>query len=442
LEHLVKKLKEENADLKQLSASQDASCGHTSRSTTPSPPSVDSSDSHYHYPRGRRKGSLLSGGRRPSPSLSTSTLTSPGEEVGNPHREVGRRLASRKRRTLTPQRVCTAEDEIEAARESANGLLVRGEDSSSVECEAKSASEEEETGARGNYHQVTVDVHRSFPHVEEETHNHRVHLQTEENLVKVLRTSVGIQCSLPEDLHRNLQRQLDEVVKEKAELGSSYLRVQQELEQLKLHVETLEKERRMKDCCIVEIENELMMRNIPHSEPLTKDSGLKQSLPRLTEPTTTTGCQKAVKSLSRITGGCTIHLEDRVMIKGDRTGRVCYIGPLKHLKPSMVFVGVQLESTAGRHDGSIHGHRYFTCPKNQGIFIPVQDVNAVLTSKFIKRPKSAKVPSIIPRHPPATRHKRVTPVVALPSSPPVKSNSTATSRPISSRRQTRLLRQQ
>lgn len=33
------------------------------------------------------------------------------------------------------------------------------------------------------------------------------------------------------------------------------------------------------------------------------------------------------------------------MIKGDRTGRVCYIGPLKHLKPSMVFVGVQLEST-------------------------------------------------------------------------------------------------
>lgn len=45
---------------------------------------------------------------------------------------------------------------------------------------------------------------------QEETHNHRLHLQTEENLVKVLRESVGIQCSLSEDLHRNLQRQLDE----------------------------------------------------------------------------------------------------------------------------------------------------------------------------------------------------------------------------------------
>lgn len=38
-------------------------------------------------------------------------------------------------------------------------------------------------------------------------------------------------------------------------------------------------------------------------------------------------------------------------------------------------------STAGRHDGYIHGYRYFECPKDHGVFIPVKDVQTVLMSK-------------------------------------------------------------
>lgn len=158
----MKTLKEENAQLRQVTASHRVSCGHTSRSSTPSPPSVDSSDSHYHYPRGRRKGSLLSGSARHrgiSPSLSTSTLTSPGEELGPSSREGGRRAPSRRRQTSTPQRAGLTQEKETAVDEPVHNCIqngtVRGEGG------AESDFEEDNAPPLGNRHQVTVEVHQS-----------------------------------------------------------------------------------------------------------------------------------------------------------------------------------------------------------------------------------------------------------------------------------------
>ncbi|KAK7112283.1 hypothetical protein V1264_011757 [Littorina saxatilis] len=70
-----------------------------------------------------------------------------------------------------------------------------------------------------------------------------------------------------------------------------------------------------------------------------------------------------------------VQLGDHVVIKGERTGRIRYIGHLDKIgQPNMVFVGLELDAPVGRHDGFFNGKRYFFCNKDHGIFLPLHDI--------------------------------------------------------------------
>ncbi|KAJ8019510.1 CAP-Gly domain-containing linker protein 2 [Holothuria leucospilota] len=382
LQLLVNQLQEENARLKQSRHHGGMSSEHTSRSTTPSPHSLESLGSRYRNSshRGRRKGSAARQSCLP-PSPSTSTLTSPGEELvpsyeekpGYFSRRYRRQLSSSKRRDLQEfeqQALCNTEQQT--------GSLCR-----SIEERCVSGGAIHTTDTSSNQHRITVEIHPS-PLVKEEEDNAKE--ETAKNVSNVSMDSVAVQCSMCEDLHQQLQENIEHVTREKSRIQEDYLQVQEEVKQLKLQIQRLEDDKQMKQYCAVEFENETGSKDkTTFSKCISSERDSPYQLPHLSANSKT-----KPRSLNKTTSGFTIHLEDRVMVKGDRTGTVRYIGPLKHLNPTLVFVGVHLDSAAGRHDGYIHGYRYFECPKDHGVFIPVKDVQTVLMSKSIKRPKTAK----------------------------------------------------
>ncbi|XP_065153076.1 dynactin subunit 1 isoform X3 [Paramisgurnus dabryanus] len=108
-----------------------------------------------------------------------------------------------------------------------------------------------------------------------------------------------------------------------------------------------------------------------------------------------------------------------VIGKGHR-GIVAYIG--NTLFASGKWVGVILEESRGKNDGTVQGKRYFTCQENHGIFVRQSQIQLVddgadttspdtpeaATSKMLKReiiegPKSNKVRGIKPKKTPTTR---------------------------------------
>ncbi|XP_014664356.1 PREDICTED: uncharacterized protein LOC106806791 isoform X2 [Priapulus caudatus] len=68
-------------------------------------------------------------------------------------------------------------------------------------------------------------------------------------------------------------------------------------------------------------------------------------------------------------------LNDRVTTKSELTGCVRYIG---HVDGSghkdMIYVGLELDTPVGQHNGCLNGKRYFQCAKKYGVFVPVNDV--------------------------------------------------------------------
>ncbi|XP_033116635.1 centrosome-associated protein 350-like isoform X2 [Anneissia japonica] len=87
-----------------------------------------------------------------------------------------------------------------------------------------------------------------------------------------------------------------------------------------------------------------------------------------------------------------VQLNDRVVIRGGRIGHIRYIGPLNHGNSntkSTTYLGLQLDEPHGHHDGIHNGKRYFWCHRNHGIFVPIQDVLSVIKSKT-SRPQTVK----------------------------------------------------
>lgn len=66
---------------------------------------------------------------------------------------------------------------------------------------------------------------------------------------------------------------------------------------------------------------------------------------------------------------CTLGSRCQVTVKGcpTRRGMVMYNGPLEG--KSGIFIGVKYDEPLGKNDGSVQGHRYFTCPPNYGGFV-------------------------------------------------------------------------
>ncbi|XP_056669198.1 CAP-Gly domain-containing linker protein 4 isoform X2 [Monodelphis domestica] len=63
-----------------------------------------------------------------------------------------------------------------------------------------------------------------------------------------------------------------------------------------------------------------------------------------------------------------IHVGDRVLVVGQRTGTVRFLGTT-NFAPG-VWCGIELEKPYGKNDGSVGGVQYFTCQPRYGIFAP------------------------------------------------------------------------
>ena len=60
----------------------------------------------------------------------------------------------------------------------------------------------------------------------------------------------------------------------------------------------------------------------------------------------------------------------------NKRGFVRYIGPTKFARG--LWIGVELEQKFGKNDGSVKGHRYFTCPEEKGVFVRADKLSLVL----------------------------------------------------------------
>lgn len=92
-----------------------------------------------------------------------------------------------------------------------------------------------------------------------------------------------------------------------------------------------------------------------------------------------------------------VQLGDHVVVKGERTGRIRYIGHLDKIgQPNMVFVGLELDAPVGRHDGFFTGKRYFFCHKDHGIFLPLHDIICKVQPKKSKSMEEGSVRDKLP----------------------------------------------
>jgi len=79
----------------------------------------------------------------------------------------------------------------------------------------------------------------------------------------------------------------------------------------------------------------------------------KEALNRAVKPVEKT-------KLAKLTTGVNVFYNDQI-------GVVRYIGNT-HFEEG-TWVGIELRTPEGKNDGSVSGHRYFTCPKNYGVFV-------------------------------------------------------------------------
>lgn len=107
---------------------------------------------------------------------------------------------------------------------------------------------------------------------------------------------------------------------------------------------------------------------------------------------------------------------DRVLLTGERTGVVRWLGQLDSDYVSAdLHAGVQLDDPIGTHNGVYRGKRYFLCPDYHGLFVPQRDV------LFVKSRCEVHYKTIV--SPPKRAH-RVRPIAA--DSEPTPSHNTHT----------------
>ncbi|KAM6917756.1 CAP-Gly domain-containing linker protein 4 isoform 1-T1 [Lycodopsis pacificus] len=78
---------------------------------------------------------------------------------------------------------------------------------------------------------------------------------------------------------------------------------------------------------------------------------------------------------SSVCGGPEVHLGERVLVVGQRTGVVQFYGKTS-FAPGL-WLGIELDKPSGKNDGSVGGVRYFCCPPNHGVFAPPSRVQRI-----------------------------------------------------------------
>ncbi|CAG5130107.1 unnamed protein product [Candidula unifasciata] len=90
-----------------------------------------------------------------------------------------------------------------------------------------------------------------------------------------------------------------------------------------------------------------------------------------------------------------VQLGDHVVVKGDKTGRIRYIGHLDKIgKPNLLFVGLELDAPVGNHDGFFNNKRYYFCQKDHGLFVALHDIICKVCSKTTNGPGDGTEDSI------------------------------------------------
>ncbi|XP_074640389.1 CAP-Gly domain-containing linker protein 4-like isoform X2 [Tubulanus polymorphus] len=67
-----------------------------------------------------------------------------------------------------------------------------------------------------------------------------------------------------------------------------------------------------------------------------------------------------------------VKLGDRVIVGGIKGGTLRYCGPTEFA--AGIWAGIELDESIGKNDGSVGNISYFQCPKNHGIFAPINKV--------------------------------------------------------------------
>ncbi|XP_016337377.1 CAP-Gly domain-containing linker protein 4-like, partial [Sinocyclocheilus anshuiensis] len=70
-----------------------------------------------------------------------------------------------------------------------------------------------------------------------------------------------------------------------------------------------------------------------------------------------------------------VHLGERVLVVGQRTGVVRYYGKTS-FAPGF-WLGIELDKPSGKNDGSVGGVQYFSCPPKHGVFAPLSRVQRI-----------------------------------------------------------------
>uniref|UniRef100_A0A8D3AKX8 CAP-Gly domain-containing protein n=1 Tax=Scophthalmus maximus TaxID=52904 RepID=A0A8D3AKX8_SCOMX len=78
---------------------------------------------------------------------------------------------------------------------------------------------------------------------------------------------------------------------------------------------------------------------------------------------------------SSVCEGPEVHLGERVLVVGQRTGVVQFYGKTS-FAPGL-WLGIELDKPSGKNDGSVGGVRYFSCPPKHGVFAPPSRVQRI-----------------------------------------------------------------
>ncbi|KAG7240020.1 hypothetical protein INR49_028019, partial [Caranx melampygus] len=91
---------------------------------------------------------------------------------------------------------------------------------------------------------------------------------------------------------------------------------------------------------------------------------------------TTAGIRSRTPSASSsVCEGPEVHLGERVLVVGQRTGVVQFYGKTS-FAPGL-WLGIELDKPSGKNDGSVGGVRYFSCPPKHGVFAPPSRVQRI-----------------------------------------------------------------
>ena len=99
-------------------------------------------------------------------------------------------------------------------------------------------------------------------------------------------------------------------------------------------------------------------------------------------PTASVASSTPLSSSSLLSEVSLFKVGDRVIVNGNKSGVVAFIGEAKFKEGE--WAGVELDEKLGKNDGSVNGKRYFKCEAMFGVFAPIQKVERLIDDDNIK----------------------------------------------------------